>query len=206
MNFAIGIVVAVGLIALIMRVFGGGRPAEPGARHPDAAPDPGAESTSWSAGVGQELDELGAESGEVAAITSDGVAFVPDGDQIHLVPPGSPADEVIRSAPAKFPDPLLEDSPFRLDANQTAAVWITVYAPPKAAPGVYKGEAVIRAGKTRVASVPFRIQVGHATVPPKQTLRVTNWFDLEEANVARYRQECARLEGTIGQPVALAAE
>jgi len=92
MNFAIGIVVAVGLIALIMRVFGGGRPAEPGARHPDAAPDPGAESTSWSAGVGQELDELGAESGEVVAITSDGVAFVPDGDQIHLVPPGSPEE------------------------------------------------------------------------------------------------------------------
>jgi hypothetical protein len=92
MNFAIGIVVAVGLLALLMRVFGGGRPAEPDGRPADQAPEPGAESTSWSAGAGQELDELGAEPGDVVAITSDGVAFVPDGDQIHLVPPGIPED------------------------------------------------------------------------------------------------------------------
>jgi Domain of unknown function (DUF4091) len=132
------------------------------------------------------------------------VGYVP----VRSNPPGSPADEVVRAAPAKFPDPLLEDSPFRLDANQTAAVWITVYAPPKAAPGVYKGEAVIRSGKTRVASVPFRIQVVHATVPPKQTLRVTNWFDLEEANAARYYDLAGNAErywevlGNIGRVLA----
>jgi hypothetical protein len=132
------------------------------------------------------------------------VGYVP----VRSNPPGSPADEVVRTAPSKFPDPLLEDSPFRLDANQTAAVWITVYAPPKAVPGVYKGEAVIRAGGIRLASLPFRIQVGRATVPPKQTLRVTNWFDLDEANVARYYDLASNAErywevlGNIGRVLA----
>src|SRR5437016_3835275 len=132
------------------------------------------------------------------------VGYVP----VRSNPPGSPADEVVRAAPAKFPDPLLEDSPFRLEANQTVAVWITVYAPSKATPGVYRGEAVIRSGTTRVASVPFRIQVGHATVPPKQTLLVTNWFDLEEANVARYYDLAGNAEcywevlGNIGRVLA----
>lgn len=35
---------------------------------------------------------------------------------VRANPPGSPADEVLRAAPAKFPDPLFEDFPFRLDA------------------------------------------------------------------------------------------
>jgi indolepyruvate ferredoxin oxidoreductase len=35
---------------------------------------------------------------------------------------------------------------------------------------------------------------------------VRGYGHIKEANVARYRQECARLEGTIGQPVAQAAE
>jgi indolepyruvate ferredoxin oxidoreductase len=35
---------------------------------------------------------------------------------------------------------------------------------------------------------------------------VRGYGHIKEANVARYRGECARLAGTIGQPVALAAE
>jgi indolepyruvate ferredoxin oxidoreductase len=35
---------------------------------------------------------------------------------------------------------------------------------------------------------------------------VRGYGHIKETNVARFRQECARLEGTIGQPVALAAE
>ena len=35
---------------------------------------------------------------------------------------------------------------------------------------------------------------------------VRGYGHIKQANVARYRGECARLERTIGQPVALAAE
>ena len=105
---------------------------------------------------------------------------------VRANPPGSPADEVARAAPGKFPDPLFEDFPFPLPANETAAVWITVYAPTKTASGVYKGEAVFRNGKQRLARVPFRIEVARAAVPAKQTLKVTNWFSLDEKDMERY--------------------
>ena len=110
------------------------------------------------------------------------VGYVP----VRAKPPGTPADEVVRAAPGKFPDPLLEDLPFPLAANETAAVWVTVYAPAQTAPGAYKGEAVFRNGKRRLASLPFRIEVARAAVPAKQALKVTNWFSLDEKDVEPY--------------------
>src|SRR5579871_388959 len=105
---------------------------------------------------------------------------------VRANPPGSPADEVVRKAPGKFPDPLFEGFPFRLDANQTGAVWITVYAPAGTKPGVYRGEATFHEGKRRLAAMPFRIEVTQAMVPAKQTLKVTTWFDLSPDRLRRY--------------------
>jgi hypothetical protein len=110
------------------------------------------------------------------------VGYVP----VRANPPGSPADEVVRAAPARFPDPLFEDSPFHLDASTTTAVWVTVYAPATTKPGVYKGEATFRDGKRHLAAISFRIEVTHATVPAKQSLKVTTWFDLSPERLGRY--------------------
>src|SRR5579863_1065125 len=110
------------------------------------------------------------------------VGYVP----VRANPPGTPSDEVARSAPGKFPDPLFEDFPFRLEANQTAAVWITIHAPAGATPGVYRGVAIIRSGKQRLASIHFQVRVVSATVPAKQILQVTNWFYLDEDAIGRY--------------------
>ncbi len=110
------------------------------------------------------------------------VGYVP----VRANPPGTPADEILRAAPAKFPDPLFEDLPFRVDANQTAAVWITVYAPAETKPGVYQGEVTFRDGTKRIASLPVSVQVTGATIPPKQTLRVTTWFDLDQQSLGKY--------------------
>jgi hypothetical protein len=114
-------------------------------------------------------------------VTVRRVGYVP----VRSDPPRSPADELIRRAPARFPDPLFEDSSFRLPANETTAVWITVFAPAGTKPGVYGGAAVFRAGKRKLAALPFKIRVAKATVP-KQTLLVTNWFTFEEQRLARY--------------------
>src|SRR5579864_4617805 len=110
------------------------------------------------------------------------VGYVP----VRSKPPGTSTDEVARLAPARFPDPLYEDSPFRLEAGQTTPIWITVYAPAKTAPGVYKGEAVFRSVRQRLATAPLRIEVTRAAVPAKQTLQVTNWFYLDQAQLERY--------------------
>jgi hypothetical protein len=92
----------------------------------------------------------------------------------------------VRPAPGRFPDPLFEEFPCRLVADETTAFWVTVYAPAKTKPGVYKGEAVFRSAKRRLTTVPFRIEVAQATVPAKQTLRVTNWFNLDAAELGRH--------------------
>lgn len=109
------------------------------------------------------------------------VGYVP----VRSNPKGTPPDEVVRRAPGRFPDPLFEGTAFRVEANETTAFWITVQAPPSASPGVYKGEAVFRSGKRRLASARFHVQVGKAVVP-RQTLKVTNWFNLDEQVLAKY--------------------
>jgi Domain of unknown function (DUF4091) len=94
----------------------------------------------------------------------------------------TPVEELLRSAPSKFPDPLFEESTFALPAGETTPVWITVYAPAGAKPGMYKGEAIFRAGKRSVAKARFRIQVSRAIVPAKQKLRITNWFGVDRGS------------------------
>jgi hypothetical protein len=105
---------------------------------------------------------------------------------VRLNVPDTSAEELVHAAPARFPDPLLEGDPFALPARETTAVWITVYAPPRTAQGVYKGEAVLRAGQERVGRMKFKIKVVRATVPARQTLKVTNWFYFDEQTMAPY--------------------
>ena len=118
--------------------------------------------------------------------------------------PKSPADEVIRKAPARFPDPLYEELPFSIPANETDAVWITLHAGASAAPGEYAGQAVFRAGAEVIGSMPFRVRVAGAVVP-KQTLKVTNWFNLDEEHLGRFfdlrndQQRYWELLGNIAQ-------
>jgi hypothetical protein len=109
------------------------------------------------------------------------VGYVP----VHKNTPGSPPDELIRKAPSRFADPLLENLPFSIPANETNAVWITLHAGVGAAPGEYSAKAVFRSGTQFIASMPFRVRVVRAVVP-KQTLKVTNWFNLDQEHLGRF--------------------
>jgi hypothetical protein len=80
----------------------------------------------------------------------------------------------------------LEGDPFTIPASETTAIWVTVYAPPRTAPGVYKGEVALRAGQERVDEIQFKIEVVSATVPARQTLKVSNWFYFDEPTMAPY--------------------
>jgi hypothetical protein len=110
------------------------------------------------------------------------VGYVP----VKANPPDSPAKELIGSAPGLFPDPLLEDLPFELPAAQTTAVWLTLFAPGGTPPGLYKGSASFRAGGKTIAQIPFRIRVVAASVPARQSLKVTNWLNTDEKQLSRY--------------------
>jgi len=110
------------------------------------------------------------------------VGYVPVGSN----PAGTPEDEVIRPAPALYPDPLLEDFPFELPARQTTSIWITVHAPADTAPGQYPGEVEFADGGRVLKRVSFQVRVMPAVVPARQTLQVTNWFNLDAEYLARH--------------------
>jgi hypothetical protein len=130
--------------------------------------------------------------------------YVPVGSN----PPGTPYDEIIRPAPALYPDPLLEDFPFELKAGRTEAVWVTVFAPPDAPPGTYSGDVKFLAGDTLLKAVGIKVRVGRAVVPTKQTLKVTNWLSLGEGNLQSHyklggdQEAYWRLLGNIGRVMA----
>jgi hypothetical protein len=109
------------------------------------------------------------------------VGYVP----VRANTPKSPVDELVHKAPARFPDPLYENFPFSIPANETNAVWITLHAGASAAPGEYSGKAVFRSGTQLIATVPFRVRVERAVVP-KQTLKVTNWFNTDQAHLSKF--------------------
>jgi hypothetical protein len=82
----IGLVLAAGAAALLLRVFSSEGRDERVAPRPEAVP-------SREAAAEPDLADLEAdEAGEAVAITSEGWAFLPDGEAVHLVPPGEPED------------------------------------------------------------------------------------------------------------------
>jgi hypothetical protein len=93
--------------------------------------------------------------------------------------PDTPPEELVGEAPGWYPDPLL-DFPLDLEARRTHSVWVTVRVPAEARPGIYHGAIRLRAGNRLVASAPFRLRVAAATVPEQRSLKVTNWFDLDD--------------------------
>jgi hypothetical protein len=93
--------------------------------------------------------------------------------------PDSPPGELVGTAPGWYPDPL-QDFPFDLEARRTTPIWVTISIPPDAAPGVYEGAIVLRSGERPVARRPFRLRVVSASVPRETSLKVTNWFTLDD--------------------------
>ncbi|HZT69941.1 MAG TPA: DUF4091 domain-containing protein [Terriglobia bacterium] len=91
--------------------------------------------------------------------------------------PGSPADELIGTAPGWYPDPLLS-LPLDLEAHRTHSIWIEIHVPAETSPGVYRSAVDIDAGGQTLARLPFRLSIVAATVPEQRSLDVTNWFTL----------------------------
>jgi hypothetical protein len=110
------------------------------------------------------------------------VGYVP----VASNPPDTPEDELVRPAPALYPDPLFEDFPFALKPKRTEAIWVTLYAPAGAQPGEYSGKVTLSSGAETITSQSFKVKVTNATVPAVQALQVTNWFTLEPEALRRH--------------------
>jgi hypothetical protein len=82
-------------------------------------------------------------------------------------------------APGWYPDPL-EDFPFNLEPRRTTPIWVTIHVPADAPAGIYEGSILVRSGGRLVARRPFRVKVVSASVPEEMSLKVTNWFTLDD--------------------------
>jgi hypothetical protein len=93
--------------------------------------------------------------------------------------PDTPPEELVGEAPGWYPDPLL-DFPLHLERRRTHSLWAIIHIPPDAAPGNYRGAIEVRAAARRLARAAFRLKVVAATVPTTRSLKVTNWFSLDD--------------------------
>lgn len=132
------------------------------------------------------------------------VGYVPVGSN----PTRTPEDELVRLAPALYPDPLFAATPAPLKAGRTEAIWVTLQAPAGTPPGEYSGKVALSSGGAVIATQTFQARVTRATVPAVQTLHVTNWFTLEPAELGRHfkldkdPEAYWRLLGNIGRVMA----
>ena len=139
----------------------------------------------------------------ISSVEVHHVAYVVVGSH----PPDSPPDELVGTAPGWYPDPL-EDFPLDLEARRTTAIWVTISIPPDAAPGVYQGSILLRSGESVVARRPFRLRVLRASVPAEMSLKVTNWFTLDDKTsqqffgVAAYSPEWWTLVSNVAHVLA----
>ena len=98
----------------------------------------------------------------------------------------TPEPELLRSAPALFPDVLLEKFPVTLEPDKTQSLWITLSIPGDLKPDDYRGEVVVRSSEKEILRAPFTVRLLSATVPAEQTLRVTNWFYLSDRQLRQF--------------------
>ena len=100
--------------------------------------------------------------------------------------PDTPKEELVREAPALYPDALLANFPITLKKNQTTAIWITVHIPEGQAPGVYRSPVILRQGTEVLDRINFSVLVHQAAVPSPAPLAVTNYFNLSEAHIEQF--------------------
>ncbi len=83
--------------------------------------------------------------------------------------------DLIRPAPARFPDYLSEDNEVLIDKGNYRAVYLTIRIPRNAGAGDYKGTVTIKTGKGDI-SLPLHLVVYPLTLPDERHLMVTEWY------------------------------
>src|SRR5262249_23479453 len=98
----------------------------------------------------------------------------------------TPDEELIRQAPAAFPDLLLSEFPITLKKNRTTSIWITIHVAADQAPGTYRGPIVLRQGEQRIEAIPFGVVVHPAAVPSPVPLNLSNHFKLNADHLEQF--------------------
>ena len=77
---------------------------------------------------------------------------------------GIEKEYLVRQAPAWFPDPISNDRSIAVPPRTTQPIWVTVYVPKDAVPGMYKSCATVHTSHGDYA-VDFGVEVCDVTIP-----------------------------------------
>ena len=83
--------------------------------------------------------------------------------------------DLIRPAPARFPDYLSDERQCALGKGALKAVYVTIEIPRDAEPGEYQSEITIKSGDASV-SLPLELTVYPPVLPDERHVMVTEWF------------------------------
>jgi hypothetical protein len=89
--------------------------------------------------------------------------------------PNQPVSHLVRQAPARFPEYLMNERQLDVKEKTWKSVWLTVSVPEKAAAGSYTGKVTVRSGQES-QSLPLRITVFPLTIPSDRHLKVVEWY------------------------------
>ena len=98
----------------------------------------------------------------------------------------TPPEELVRKAPALFPDAVFDGFPITVSKNQTKSIWVTVKVPADQEPGEYRGQIRLRQGSEPLALIPYTLVVHNATVPDPIPLAIDNYFNFSEKHLQQF--------------------
>ena len=111
-----------------------------------------------------------------AVLPADRVAWNFVGSiQIAENSPNHRKSDVIRPAPARFPDYLSDAKQIAVEAGRYQAVYLTIRVPKDAQAGDYEGTVTFHADKGE-KTLPLALTVFPLTLPDERHLMVTEWF------------------------------
>ncbi len=90
--------------------------------------------------------------------------------------------DIIRPAPARFPDYLAEDKSISLEKGKYRGIFLTIKIPRDTAEGRYEGTVTVQT-RQGSKSLPVRVTVYPLTLPDERHLMVTEWY-----STGRFRQ------------------
>ncbi len=87
--------------------------------------------------------------------------------------------DLLRPAPARFPDLLSDQRQCSPVKDSLKAVYLTIRSPRDAKPGDYRGDITVRSGDTSV-SLPLVLTVYPLTLPDDRHVMVAEWFSAHQ--------------------------
>lgn len=96
--------------------------------------------------------------------------------QLDRNAPNQPVRALVRLAPAKYPDYLMEERKLDVHEKVFKPVWLTISVPETAGPGKYTGIVTVKSAQGNQL-LPLNLRVYPITMPSVRHLKIVEWYN-----------------------------